>query len=133
MRDVLQALLLSAAFFAVFYPLSLVERKARRDGRGKWLGYVGRNPRDLFVDRRVRSFANVTEEWLWLGFVVSFVGIVMLLFDTTASYGSYVSWVGFAMMTIRFFGKPVCVAFGQLSPQYESGTTAIAKVTAGAR
>jgi hypothetical protein len=114
----------ATVYIAVSVPLTFAKRKMRGTNRRQWLGIVGRTPRDLFADRRVRLFTNLTEEWVWIGFVVVVAGYVWLFVNPNFN-ADLMTGIGFAMMVVRAIGKPLCVAYAELSPQYENATEAV--------
>lgn len=81
---------------------------------------VGRTPRDLFADRRVRLVTNLVEEWIWIGTVVAVAGLAMIFFEATDQFADYVFWGGLVMIGIRLLVKPLALGHAELSPEYEA-------------
>lgn len=97
-----------------------VRSKIRERGRGEWASSVGRPPRDLYADRRINFAANLVHEWLWIGFVVAFVGFALIFPDSTMGVSPYVMWLGIAMMWVGAIVTQLSLLFAKLAPQYEA-------------
>lgn len=110
----------------------VIRSKIRERGRGEWLSSVGRPPRDLFADRRINFVANLVHEWLWIGFLVAFIGFVLIFPDSTMGISQYVTWLGIGMMFVGAIVSQLCLLLAKLAPQYEAQAAAtVAAKSAG--